>query len=79
MRRVQPGPIEHCVIEWQPPDPHRRHGSSKNGILHGAREAASLFCHLFQDGEVSWVPSLRDDVELVSHLAKNGVVDVLKV
>ena len=36
------------------------------------REAASLFCHLFQDGEVSWVPSLRDDVELVSNLAKNG-------
>lgn len=38
----------------------------------------ALWHHLLQDGDVSGVPGLGDDVELAVDLAHHGVVDVLK-
>lgn len=47
------------------------------GRLRG-RSVASV-AHLFQDGEVSWVPGLNDEIKLVAILAKDSVMDVLEI
>ena len=46
---------------------------------HSAWWQLRLVRYLLQDGEVAWVPGLRDDIELAAELAQHGVMDVLEV